>query len=70
MLLELLKNSMRATVELHGMDNMPPIRIIIADGEDNEDVSVYRIALLCYVVLCYVMLCCVVIFYARGDTQR
>ena len=40
MLLELLKNSMRATVELHGMDNMPPIRIIIADGEDNEDVSV------------------------------
>ena len=39
MLLELLKNSMRATVELHGVDNMPPIRIIIADGEDNEDVS-------------------------------
>ena len=38
MLLELLKNSMRATVELHGVDNMPPIRIIIADGEDNEDV--------------------------------
>ena len=39
MLLELLKNSMRATVELHGVDNMPPIRVIIADGEDNEDVS-------------------------------
>ena len=39
MLLELLKNSMRATVELHGVENMPPIRIIIADGEDNEDVS-------------------------------
>lgn len=38
MLLELLKNSMRATVETHGLDNMPPIRIIIADGEDNEDV--------------------------------
>lgn len=39
MLLELLKNSMRATVEKHGVDNMPPIRIVIADGEDNEDVS-------------------------------
>ncbi len=39
MLLELLKNSMRATVEKHGIDNMPPIRIVIADGEDNEDVS-------------------------------
>jgi pyruvate dehydrogenase kinase 2/3/4 len=38
-LLELLKNSMRATVEKHGTDNMPPIRIVIADGEDNEDVS-------------------------------
>ena len=25
-------------MELHGVDNMPPIRIIIADGEDNEDV--------------------------------
>lgn len=40
MLLELLKNSMRATVELHGLENMPPIRIIIADGEDNEDVVI------------------------------
>jgi pyruvate dehydrogenase kinase 2/3/4 len=40
-LLELLKNSMRATVELHGTDNnLPPIRLIIADGEDNEDVRV------------------------------
>lgn len=38
-LLELLKNSMRATVESHGLDKMPPIRIIIADGEENEDVS-------------------------------
>jgi pyruvate dehydrogenase kinase 2/3/4 len=37
-LLELLKNSMRATVEHHGVDSMPPIRLIIADGEDNEDV--------------------------------
>lgn len=38
LLLELLKNSMRATVETHGIDNMPKIRVIIADGEDNEDV--------------------------------
>lgn len=39
-LLELLKNSMRATVETHGVDKMPPIRIVIAgsDGEDKEDV--------------------------------
>lgn len=37
-LLELLKNSMRATVETHGTDKMPPIRLVIADGEDNEDV--------------------------------
>jgi hypothetical protein len=41
MLLELLKNSMRATVETHGIDKMPPIRIVIADGEDNEDVVKY-----------------------------
>jgi pyruvate dehydrogenase kinase 2/3/4 len=39
MLFELLKNSMRATVETHGIHNMPPIRVVIADGEDNEDVS-------------------------------
>jgi pyruvate dehydrogenase kinase 2/3/4 len=40
-LLELLKNSMRATVEFHGVDNpMPPIKVIIADGEDNEDVVI------------------------------
>eukprot|EP01033_Poteriospumella_lacustris_P018313 gene18313-13160_t len=38
-MLELLKNSMRATIETHGTDNMPPIRVIIADGEDNEDLS-------------------------------
>ncbi len=34
--MELLKNSMRATVEFHGLDEMDmyPIRIVIADGED------------------------------------
>lgn len=30
----------RATVEFHGTDDMPPIRIVIADGEDNEDVVI------------------------------
>jgi pyruvate dehydrogenase kinase 2/3/4 len=37
-LVELLKNSMRATVETHGIDKMPPIKIVISDGEENEDV--------------------------------
>ena len=37
---ELLKNSMRATVETHGVDKMPPIRIIISDGVENEDVVI------------------------------
>ncbi len=37
MLLELLKNSLRATVETHGVDNMPRIKVVIADSEDNED---------------------------------
>lgn len=55
---ELLKNSMRATVEFHrnrrlgdlkvgeknsklpeGLPPLPKIKIVIADGEDNEDVS-------------------------------
>ena len=62
MLLELLKNSMRATVELHGMENMPPIRIIIADGEDNEDVSallcaVLGCALRYFVLFCFLLVC-------------
>jgi len=40
-ILELLKNSMRATVEWHGPDaDFPPIQVIIADGSDNEDVVI------------------------------
>jgi pyruvate dehydrogenase kinase 2/3/4 len=39
---ELLKNSMRAVVEFHREKEgpMPPIRVIIADSESNEDVSI------------------------------
>jgi len=52
-LLELLKNSMRATVEFHtkrqgggSLDEpepereLPPVRVVIADGEANEDVVI------------------------------
>jgi pyruvate dehydrogenase kinase 2/3/4 len=40
-MLELLKNSMRATVDWHGVDgNFPDIKVIIADGNDNEDVVI------------------------------
>jgi len=40
-LLELIKNSMRATVEWHGVDNdLPPVNVIIADGKENEDVVI------------------------------
>lgn len=40
-MLELLKNSMRATVEHHGVDaDYPPIKVVIADGSDNEDVII------------------------------
>ena len=40
-MLELLKNSMRATVEWHGIDaEFPPIKVVIADGADNEDVVI------------------------------
>ena len=42
-LLELLKNAMRAVVENHGVgnsNNWPPIEVIIADGHFNEDVVI------------------------------
>jgi len=32
---------MRATVEAHGIDaDYPPIKVVIADGSDNEDVII------------------------------
>ena len=40
-MLELLKNSMRATFDWHGVDaDYPPIKVIIADGKENEDVVI------------------------------
>mmetsp|Transcript_1155 Transcript_1155/g.1361 ORF Transcript_1155/g.1361 Transcript_1155/m.1361 type:complete len:397 (-) Transcript_1155:1109-2299(-) len=43
-LFELLKNSMRAVVEHHSnsgiIGSLPDIRVVIADGEDNEDVAI------------------------------
>ena len=40
-LLELLKNSMRATVDWHGVDaDYPVIKVVIADGKENEDVVI------------------------------
>ena len=40
-LLELLKNSMRATCEFHGDEGaLPHIKVIVADGDANEDVVI------------------------------
>jgi pyruvate dehydrogenase kinase 2/3/4 len=42
MLLELIKNAMRATVERHlySDERLPPVRVIIADDRGNEDVVI------------------------------
>jgi pyruvate dehydrogenase kinase 2/3/4 len=45
-LLELLKNSMRATIEKHGIDNMPPIKIIVSDGKSKSFATFYTLLLL------------------------
>ena len=38
---ELIKNSLRAVAEHHGVHTvMPPVKVIIADGENNEDVVI------------------------------
>ena len=40
-LLELLKNAMRATAEKHRNElTLPPLTVVIADGKDNEDVVI------------------------------
>lgn len=40
-LFELLKNSMRATAEYHKhASSLPDVRVVIADGEENEDVVI------------------------------
>ena len=39
-LLELLKNALRATAEHHRTKPLPPVKVVIADGMDNEDVVV------------------------------
>ncbi|KAK9898545.1 pyruvate dehydrogenase kinase [Cystobasidium minutum MCA 4210] len=42
MLFEILKNSLRATVETHGADceNFPPIKVIVAEGSDDITIKI------------------------------
>lgn len=42
MLFEVVKNSLRATVETHGVDNedFPPIKVIVAEGSDDITIKV------------------------------
>jgi pyruvate dehydrogenase kinase 2/3/4 len=42
MLFEILKNSLRATVETHGAEceNFPPIKVIVAEGSDDITIKI------------------------------
>lgn len=42
MLFEILKNSLRATVETHGADceDFPPIKVIVAEGSDDITIKI------------------------------
>ncbi len=37
---ELLKNSLRATIETHGLDNPPKVVVAVADKPDSENISI------------------------------
>lgn len=42
MLFEILKNSLRAVVETHGVDSddYPPIKVIVAEGQDDITIKI------------------------------
>ena len=40
MVLELIKNALRATCEHHGSGPLPKVEVVIADGHDHEDVAI------------------------------
>ena len=40
-MLELLKNSITSTVDFHGVNaDYPPMKVVITDGKENEDVVI------------------------------
>lgn len=53
-LFELLKNSLRATVETHAdADSLPPVRVIIADGKEDVTVRFPRLSFVCSPPPCF-----------------
>lgn len=48
-LFEVLKNSLRAVVETHGVDceNYPPVKVIVAEGNEVRPSLAGRLACLC-----------------------